>query len=214
LDRIVPGRVERRKSVAGRPAQLDNRPMLIAFQRGRDGSCAARIDRPDKVVVELISGKGKWRTPHDLAHAATERELGLTDGVFGSIASGAVFKGMRLVSGRPRHDAAARSARVLHANARAISLAEMLTGVVHRAVEHGVATASLEWARRSWGILETRPFPWTAADLRRATDLLRELSRRWAVIGPDDRVELDWPERLVLPPPPAPRGRRPATRRR
>jgi hypothetical protein len=188
--------------------------MHIEFQRGHEGTCVARIHRPDKVVVELISGNRKWRTPHDLAHAATERELGLADGVFGSIASGAVFKSMRLVSGRPRHDAAARSARVLHANSRAITLAELLTGVVHRAVEHGMATASLEWARRSWGILETRPFPWTAEDLRRATDLLRELSRRWAVVGPDDRVELDWPERLVVPPPPAPRGRRAATRRR
>jgi len=188
--------------------------MHISFQRGRDGSCVARIDRPDKVVVELISAKGKWRTPHDLAHAATERELGLADGVFGSIASGAVFKSMRLVSGRPRHDAAARSARILHANSRAITIAELLTGVVHHAVEHGMATASLERARGGWGVLETRPFPWTAADLRRATDLLRELSRRWAVIDPDDHVELDWPDRLVVPAPPAPRPRRPATRRR
>lgn len=76
------------------------------------------IHCPDGVVVWLPSYSRKWRVPHDVAHAVTERELGLAQGVFGSIASVAVFDNMQVVSGRPRHDARAVSARILRSNAR------------------------------------------------------------------------------------------------
>lgn len=64
-------------------------------------------------MVELPSYSRTHRVPHDLAHAVAEREFGRADGVFGSIAAGAVFDNMRVIAGRPRHDAAARGRRVL-----------------------------------------------------------------------------------------------------
>ena len=109
--------------------------MLIEFIRVDSGSTAATIHRRDGVVVALHGYDKKFRIPHDLAHAVAERELGLADGVFGSIAGGAVFKGMTVVSGKPRHDAAVRSKRLLDANSKALTRAEVMAGVVHDAVE-------------------------------------------------------------------------------
>jgi hypothetical protein len=188
--------------------------MRIVFSRGPDRvSSEARIERPDGLVVVLPSTDRRHRVPHDVAHAATERELGMPDGVFGSIASGAMFKGMRVLSGRQRHDAAARSRRILRANRRSITVAEVLTGIVHDAVEAG-RRAPFALARRFWGTLEERPFPWTEADLARAAGTLRDLAARWEALAPGDGLELGWPDRLVMPVPAEPRGSKPQPRRR
>lgn len=146
----------------------------------------------------LPSYERKFRVPHDLAHAVAERELGLAQGVFGSIASGAVFKNMRVVRGRPRHDARAISARVLRANGRALATAEVLAGMLHRAVEHDQSVPQSA-AREAWGVVNQDLFPWTAADVTRATDTLRVLGEQWSGLGADDVLEFDWPQRLIRP---------------
>ena len=89
--------------------------MRIQFRRWEVGECISVIYRPDGVVLELPSYSRTWRVPHDLAHAVTERELGLAGGLYGLIASGHVFDNMSVVAGRPRHDARARSDRVMTA---------------------------------------------------------------------------------------------------
>ena len=180
---------------AGAPA-ADAAEVLIEFRRAPRGESEARIHRPDRVVVCLPSYSRKWRVPHDLAHAATERELGLSRGVFGSIAAGAVFENMRVVSGRPRHDARAVSARVLKANGRALTTAEVLAGVLHEAVEHR-RPVSRSAAREAWGVVSQDPFPWTDVDIARATDTLRALGEQWSGLDTDGVLEFDWPRRLI-----------------
>ena len=166
--------------------------MLITFVRAVSGSTLATIRRGDGVVLELPGYDRKYRVPHDLAHAVTERELGMAAGVFGSIAGGGVFDNMRVVSGRPRHDAAERSKRLLAANKRPLGTAELLAGVVHDAVEHGATP--YERARRSWGVLSTDPFPWTDQELDAAVAVLAELSVEFEATG---KVSFTWPDRLV-----------------
>jgi hypothetical protein len=94
----------------------------ITFHHAPRGESVARIHRHDGVVLLLPSYSRKWRVPHDLAHAAAERELGLGGGEFGCIAAGAVFDNMRVAEGKPRHDAKARSTRILKAAARSIDV--------------------------------------------------------------------------------------------
>lgn len=188
--------------------------MWIVFVRRAEGECLARVHRPDGVVVELPSYSRKHRVPHDLAHAAVERELGLAHGVFGSIASGAVFKNMRVLDGRPRHDAAARSRRILRANAKRITVAEVMAGVVHRAVESGRDGVPLGEARRAWGSVSEEPFPWTAEEVARTTGALRALARQFASLAPGESMEFDWPDRLIAPVPAAPRRSRAQSRPR
>jgi hypothetical protein len=47
--------------------------------------------------------------PHDLAHYVVERELGLPDGFWGSVAAGAIFAGMVVLEGRQPPHARERS---------------------------------------------------------------------------------------------------------
>jgi hypothetical protein len=167
--------------------------MLITFARALSGSTVATVRRADGVVLELPGYDRKYRVPHDLAHAVTERELGMTGGVFGSIAGGGVFDNMRVVAGHPRHDAAERSKRLLAANKQSLGIAELLAGVVHDAVEHQ-EKSTIERAHRSWGVFSTDPFPWSDQQLVAAVDLLAELAVEYQTIG---KVFFTWPDRLT-----------------
>ena len=171
--------------------------MLITFARALSGSTLATIRRGDGVVLELPGYDRKYRVPHDLAHAVTERELGMAGGVFGSIAGGGVFDNMRVVSGKPRHDAAERSRRLLAANKQSLGAAEILAGVVHDAVELG-ETSTVERARRGWGIFSTEPLPWSERQVTGAVAVLRELAVEFEATG---KVVFTWPDRLTSPMP-------------
>lgn len=170
--------------------------MLITFARGEDGSTVATIRRADGVVLELPGYDKKYRVPHDLAHAVTERELDMPCGVFGSIAGGGVFSNMSVLAGRPRHDAADRSARLLAANKASLGLAEVMAGVVHDAVEYGRPATVLADAQRVWGALSTEPFPWEESRLKAAIEALTGLA---ADYDRDGLVHVDWPDRLTSP---------------
>jgi len=186
-----------------------HRGMLITIARAVSGSTMATIHRRDGVVLELPGYDRKFRVPHDLAHMATECELGMAEGVFGSIAGGAVFDNMRVVSGKPRHDAAERSRRLLIANKRPLGVAEVLAGAVHDAVEQHAAGAVHDHCRRSWGIFSTDPFPWADAQITAAVERLTALADDLEQLG---KVRFTWPDALTSPVPPATparkRGRR------
>lgn len=177
------------------------------FARAERGESVATIHRSDGVVLELPSFTRKHRIPHDLAHAVTERELGIADGVIGAIASGALFGNMRVVSGHLRHDAAARSKRLLDANKRSLATAEILAGMLHQEVE-GHVLGTVTAVRRGWGSLRQEPFPWTDAQVLAAAESLRHHGDRWATLGPDDTMDFPWPDRLTTPVPADPTRRR------
>ena len=182
--------------------------MLIVFARGKTGSTVATIHRRDGVVVELSAYDRKYRVPHDLAHVVTEQALGLSGGVFGSIAGGGMFDSMRVVTGTPRHDAADRSKRLLKANKRWLGLAEVMAGIVHDAVEHDDRRNVCVRARSIWASFNADPFPWTDDDVADAVARLAELT---AILEHDHTVQVTWPDSLTNPVPDAPgvkRGRR------
>jgi hypothetical protein len=168
--------------------------MLIEFVRVDGGSTVATIHRRDGVVVELHGYDRKHRVPHDLAHAVTERELGLADGVFGSIAGGVMFKSMRVVDGRPRYDAAERSRRILAANGGALTTAEVMAGIVHDAVEYAGGGRASAQGRIDWGIVRPDPHPWTDEQIGGAIRALTDLMTVWER---DGRIQLTWPDRLT-----------------
>ena len=175
--------------------------MRIIFTRVSGGECLARLHRRDGVVVELPSVSRRWRVPHDLAHLVTERELLLATGLFGSLAAGAMFSNVKVVSGKPRHDAAARSKRILTANRRGLTVAEVLAGVLHQSVERCHPVPPYEKAREDWGIVEQRPFPWTEDDIARATDTLRDTAQQWDALADTDTLDEFWPDVLTSPVP-------------
>ncbi|MGW4486011.1 hypothetical protein ACWEOE_19490 [Amycolatopsis sp. NPDC004368] len=165
--------------------------MDVVFEHAPRGETFTRITRGDGVVLGLPSYSRKFRVPHDLAHAATERSLALRGGIFGCIAAGGVFSNMTVLHGEPRHDAQERSRRVLKAASRSIAVAESLVGVLHHAVEHRLRPPFAA-AREAWGVVCPDPFPFSDSDIRGAVELLAELTEKWQR-GP---MEFHWPARL------------------
>lgn len=187
--------------------------MRIEFQPAARGGTRTVLHRADGVVLEMGSHDRKWRIPHDLAHAVTERELALPNGLFGCAAAGAVFDSMNLVSGSPRHDSAARSERILKAHGHALTLAEVLAGVVHEFAEGRDPADPTAAAREAWGVLEQEPFPYDDGRVARAVEALRELAEDWALLLPGNSIELAWPQALVAEVPAAPQHKEARARR-
>ncbi len=174
--------------------------MKVAFHRGASGKYTVHIHRPDGVVVALSGAGDRWPVPHDLAHVATERALRMSGGVFGSAASGALFDGMTVVSGRLRHDPKQRSREVLRTNTktRTITVAEVMTSLVHDVVQHnGRADRLFERAKTSWGTVREDPFPYAPEQFRAAVEDLRALSEEWTRTPPGGILDVDWPDDLV-----------------
>lgn len=175
----------------------------MKLTRDGAGRTVATLERLDGVVVELPGYDRKHRVPHDLAHLIAERELGLRDGVFGSIASGGVFDNMRVVGGRPRHDAAERSKRLLDSNKRWLGVAELMADALHDAAESRTPSAAEPDARRYWKAFNTEPYPWPDADLTAAATLLITLADQLRNTG---TLHLTWPDHLTKPIPSATPG--------
>ncbi|MCP2274172.1 hypothetical protein [Actinokineospora diospyrosa] len=167
--------------------------MRVEFQHDPRGESLTRVTRSDGIVLLLPSYSRKWRVPHDLAHAVTERELGIGTGVFGCIAAGAVFDNMTVASGRPKRTAKAHSSTLLKSVGRALNIAEIMAGTFHHFVEHNepISTAAV---RSAWGSMAESAFPWTDAEVAAAYRALRALDEQWT--STRDPLAFDWPERL------------------
>jgi hypothetical protein len=128
-----------------------------------------------------------------MAHFATEREFNFGQGVFGSIAAGALFSNMVVVAGRARSDVSARSRSVIRAHSAELGLAEAVSGVVHDGVEHD-APVSAVYARlvETWGSLRPGPCPYQVATLRRCLGVLALLESRWREVAVGQRLALRW----------------------
>ena len=153
--------------------------MRVEFERDESGWYRSVLHRDDGVVLLFHAYDRKWRVPHDLAHFAVERTLRLDGGVFGSIAAGALFPNMDVLSGKLKHDAKRKSEQVLKANAKPLGISEVLAGVVHEAVEHRDRRELVARAHGAWGVFSTEPFPYPPEALTTAADALDELAARW-----------------------------------
>jgi hypothetical protein len=185
----------------------------IVFTREARGATLATIYRPDSVVVGLNGSAHCTRVPHDLAHAVAERELGLAQGIFGSLAAGAMFSSVVILSGRPRYDAAERSKRILAANTRELHLTELFGGALQSAVDESRLTSAKRQARQYWNSLSTVPFPYSDEQFDDAAYTLDLLNRAWQQLRIGQGMDFVWPARLISPVPrPAPRRREAGSR--
>jgi hypothetical protein len=178
--------------------------MKVEFRRDGDTQYSVHVHRRDGVVVSLPGAGGRWQVPHDLAHFATERALDMAGGVFGSIAAGAMFDRMTVVSGRQRRDPGQRSQEVLRANtrSRSITVAETMTSIVHEAVQHDRTSALMKRAQGTWGTVREDEFPYTLQQFQTAIRDLRELTHEWNATPGRACLAVEWPDRLTTQLPP------------
>lgn len=103
----------------------------------QDGRYETIITRDDGVSFRALGVGHTFTIPHDLVHYVIEQALEINDGFWGSIAAGAVFKSMTYLSGRRKPKATERSRAVLKANARALTEAEVVVGLLNSMIEQG-----------------------------------------------------------------------------
>lgn len=165
--------------------------MEVQFGRVVDGGSFALIDRPDGVRLRLWSYDRKFAVPHDIAHFVAERAFGLDGGIWGSIAEGAVFESMEVVSGRLRHDRRKRSDAVLRKNKDQIGIAEVLAGVVHQGLEHDEHRIGRELTE-AWGVFRADPCPFPRSQAVEAVAELRTIGEQWIKLPADVMMTLTW----------------------
>jgi len=166
----------------------------VTFLPTERRSSAALIARDDGVRLRLRSYDRKFAVPHDLAHFVAEQTFGLEHGVWGSIAAGAMFDSMTVISGRLRHDSRQRSTTLLKANQRELVLAEVLAGVVHQGLHHSNAALARE-LNEAWGTLREGPCPFTPSQAHNGVAELAALAEQWTATTPEHGLNLTWPSR-------------------
>jgi hypothetical protein len=106
--------------------------MRIRFRRFPGGvDSYSEIERDDGVVFRMAEfTRGGARLPHDLRHLVVELELGVTDGIWGTIADGGMYTSMHFAGGRrPPHDAARKSDALLKARHHRLGRAELFANI-------------------------------------------------------------------------------------
>src|ERR1700753_3421936 len=101
-------------------------PRLADPQRGY-----AVVERDDGVVYRLDSFTTMGpELPHDIRHLIVERELRVSDGIWGTIAAGTVYTSMHHLRGRPLPHTAHRSPRLKRVLRGRVLRAELLANLV------------------------------------------------------------------------------------
>jgi hypothetical protein len=164
----------------------------------------ALVARDDGVVYRLGGGPATGGIPHDLVHYTVEDSLGLSDGIWGAIAGGVVFRSMTHVSGRRPPHATDRSAAMIRVHRDSLQRAEMIGGMVEHLAEHGDADLHKVMAMA----LATRPeLVLDPTAVRRAVYDLRAAAERWRSVPVGGQLTCHWPAYRKLVPPRAPRVR-------
>jgi hypothetical protein len=167
--------------------------MRVTFDRLADHEWAhVLIERDDRVVYRMHAGPVTAELPHDLVHYTIEDALGISDGIWGAIAGGVVFRSMTHISGRRPPHAAERSAALIRQYRDRLQRAELLGGFVEAAAGHPEA----DWARMTTGSFHARPTEAPGLEaLTRAVAALRQAEQRWQAVPVGAKLVLDWPAR-------------------
>ncbi|TQS43294.1 hypothetical protein [Cryptosporangium phraense] len=180
--------------------------MRVTFTRLPDHEWGSvLIERDDHVVYRMGAGPMTAELPHDLVHFTVEDALRISDGIWGAIAGGVVFRSMTHVSGRRPPHAAERSAELIRTHRDRLQRAELIGGFV----EAAAAGDDIGALYRQWFATQTDPVP--VAEVSRAVAALHAAEARWGALAIGAELTLEWPGTRRLTPPPT---KREAVRRR
>lgn len=167
--------------------------MDVTFHRLAGNLYFSTAVRDDGVTVTIPGYDRTSAVPHDLAHFVAEQELGMTRGFWGSVAAGALFRNMAVVSGRQKPHAADRSRHIMKAHAADIGMSEAVAGAIHDAVEDDLAAeVALSRWRAQWRSASTAPPPMTVAGVADAVAALRREVERWSAVPAGKGLTLRW----------------------
>ena len=171
--------------------------MRVTFPRLPDHKRAyAIVERDDGVVYQFYgSDMTGSQLPHDIRHLVVERELGITDGIWGAIAGGVVFTSMEHVSGRRPPHAGERSRELLTSFHRPGLRAEALANLVERVagLEHPSDLQIMSLAAAQLTVLPPADAGVDPAEIAAAAQALQVEAARWARLRVGEELSYDWP---------------------
>ena len=180
--------------------------MRITFRRYPAGvdSCS-EIERDDGAVFRMAEfTRGGARLPHDLRHLVVELELGVIDGIWGTIADGGIYTSMRFTGGhRLPHDAARKSDALKKARHHRIGRAELFANLAESiaALDCPTDAQVREFIRRHLAVVplsEPGQDPARVVELPPPTALvaaataLRAVAGKWAALPVGAEFSYDW----------------------
>jgi hypothetical protein len=190
--------------------------MRVTFPRLADRQRAySVIERDDGVVYTMASFTSMGsELPHDIRHLIVERELRISDGIWGTIAAGTVYKSMEHVGGRQSPRWAERSARLKKAQQERIMCAEVLANLVEAvaALDNPSAEEIRRLTRDKLSVVPLRQPGTDPVDvvgspppeaLAAAANALQVEAARWARLRVGEQLVYEWPP----PGPPKPKAR-------
>jgi hypothetical protein len=170
--------------------------MDIRFIRSTDRRDQTLVTRQDGVRLSVPVFGPLEPIPHDLAHYVVEMELGLRDGLWASIAAGAVLEGMKVLSGRQRPHAKERSRAIQIANHRGILLGELAVDVALRAIKGEPLDG--EPYTIDYPSLSLRARKDHVALAQRVRPAIEAMIARWQAIPMGDALVVSWPDNQTV----------------
>ncbi len=171
--------------------------MRVTFPRLPDHKRAyAVVERDDGVVYQLYGSDMLGpQLPHDIRHLVVERELGITDGIWGAIAGGVVFTSMQHVSGRRPPHARERSRELLASFRQRGLRAEVLANFVEcvAGLDHPSDTQIMTLAATKLTVLPDADAEVEPAEIAAAAQALQVEAARWARLRVGEELSYDWP---------------------
>jgi hypothetical protein len=170
--------------------------MRVTFPRLPDHKRAyAVVERDDGAVYRLYGGLAGPRLPHDVRHFVVERELRITDGIWGGIAAGIVFSSMEHVSGRRPPHAGERSRELLASFRQPGLRAEALANLVERVavLEHPSDLQIMTLAATQLAVLPPADAEVDPGEIAAAAQALQVEAARWARLRVGEQLSYDWP---------------------
>jgi hypothetical protein len=183
--------------------------MRITFRRLPGGvDSYSEIERDDGAVFRMAEfSRGGARLPHDLRHLVVELELGVTDGIWGTIADGGMYTSMRFAGGRRlRHDAARKSDALTKARHHRLGRAELLANIAESiaALDSRTDAQVREIIRRHLAVV---PLSEPGQDPARVVELpppaalvaaaaaVRAAAEKWAALPVGAELSYEWTPR-------------------
>lgn len=167
--------------------------MDILFRQSGHHREATVVLRHDGVRLSVpVYGKLE-PIPHDLAHYVIERELGLQDGFWASVAAGAIFGGMAPLEGRQPPHARERSHALMKANHQGILFAEIVVSAVMCALKGellGMDPLPVESP-----VVRSRSRAERDALIARLLPATQAMCARWQTVPLGETLLLVWPDR-------------------
>ena len=169
--------------------------MKITFTRNGKRTYTTLVERDDGVMIQVPSHDRPSSLPHDIAHYVVEQELRLERGFWGRVASGAMFGGMRVVSGRLPPHAASRSKSIIKEEEQQLIEAEVLVGlllnITHQRLENDW-TAVQSHLNSTWKPRKPSRESLSHQEVLRVCGELRKAEQRWEDLPVSESITVSW----------------------